>query len=86
MAGRFCLFYGVHPPSPLQVTEQRDGELLMSATRASEAGLPAILASDLNDVGWSATTRLMRRATNLLDPRIGRGMYATFHADRPFLR
>jgi len=85
--GRPFLFYGVHPPPPpLQDTGPRDAELLIVARQASHAGLPAIVAGDLNDVGWSHTTRLMRRATSMLDPRIGRGMYATFHAAWPLLR
>lgn len=85
--GRPFVFYGVHPPPPpLQDTDQRDGELLIAGRQASDAGLPAILAGDLNDVGWSATTRLLRRVTDLLDPRVGRGMYPTFHAQYPPMR
>ncbi len=31
-------------------------------------------------------TRLFRRVSNMLDPRIGRGLYATFNARRRLLR
>jgi len=85
--GQPFLFYGVHPPPPpLQDTLQRDAELLIVGRQASHAGLPALVAGDLNDVGWSSTTRLLRRTTNMLDPRIGRGMYATFSANSRLMR
>jgi endonuclease/exonuclease/phosphatase (EEP) superfamily protein YafD len=86
--GELVDFYGLHPepPSTFQDTGERDAELLLVGREASNASHPVIVAGDLNDVAWSHTTRLFQRTSGLLDPRIGRGMYNTYHADLPFLR
>ncbi|RPI23585.1 MAG: endonuclease [Acidobacteria bacterium] len=86
--GELVDFYGLHPepPSTFQDTDERDAELLLVGREAKNASHPVIVAGDLNDVAWSHTTRLFQRTSGLLDPRIGRGMYNTYHADLPFLR
>lgn len=78
---------GLHPrpPRPGQDTEERDAELIVAAKEARAIGLPAIAIGDFNDVAWSDTTRLFMQMGQFIDPRIGRGTYATFPADMTYL-
>ena len=83
-------FHVVHPTPPAPGenprSTERDVELLMLAQRLEDNDEPTIVTGDLNDVAWSATTQLFRLRSGLLDPRIGRGMFNTFHAWHWYLR
>ena len=76
------------PPRPdiQQDSNLRDAELVSAAREVSTFDEPTIVAGDLNDVAWSYTTNLFQKLTGFLDPRIGRGLYSTFHADHWWLR
>lgn len=81
-------FYGVHPkpPMPGSDTYERDTELLIIGKKIRKIKNPTIVAGDLNDVGWSVTSKLFRKYSGLVDPREGRGLYNTYSVFVPFLR
>jgi endonuclease/exonuclease/phosphatase (EEP) superfamily protein YafD len=82
---------GLHPRPPEPIRDQnstpRDAELVVVGRAIREEGdRPTVVAGDLNDVAWSPTTELFVRLSGLLDPRVGRGFYNSFHADKVYLR
>ncbi len=76
------------PPNPDYATEttERDAEVLIIGREVDSRDKPTIVAGDFNDVAWSRTTKLFQKASGLLDPRVGRGMFNTFNARNPLLR
>lgn len=87
-SGAMIGFHGIHPQPPHvgQDTAERDAELVIVGRRVRAHARPAIVAGDLNDVAWSRTNELFQKVSGLLDPRIGRGIYPTFHAHWRLLR
>ncbi len=78
---------GLHPrpPRPEQDTDERDAELVIAARHAAAQSIPVLAIGDFNDVAWSDTSSLFKRLGALLDPRIGRGPFATYPADKTWL-
>ncbi len=81
-------FVGLHPrpPVPGENTDERDAQVLYAARFAGGSGKPVVTMGDFNDVAWSDTSQRFKRVGGYLDPRIGRGLYASFKATSWVLR
>jgi endonuclease/exonuclease/phosphatase (EEP) superfamily protein YafD len=81
-------FIGLHPrpPVPGNTTAVRDKQIKDAALMTESSERPTVVMGDFNDVAWSWTTKRFKRYGNLLDPRVGRGMISSFHADNPLMR
>jgi len=88
--GHRFVFFGVHPPPPSPTEEdnskERDGDLLSVAKKVRDCKLPVVVAGDFNNVAWAKSSVLFKKASRLIDARIGRGILATFHAKYWFFR
>ncbi|QIE59443.1 endonuclease/exonuclease/phosphatase family protein [Rasiella rasia] len=88
--GEEVFFTCLHPapPSPTEndTSKERDAELMLTGNHIREVDKPTVVCGDMNDVVWSRTTRLFKKMTGMIDPRIGRGFFPTYHAGYWFMR
>jgi endonuclease/exonuclease/phosphatase (EEP) superfamily protein YafD len=86
--GALFRFVGLHPqpPMPGDDTEERDAQILYAARFARADEVPLVAMGDFNDAAWSDTARRFKHYGRYVDPRIGRGIYASFDANRPLFR
>lgn len=80
--------YTLHPepPKPGASTYDRDTEILIVGRRIRNLNRPAVVVGDLNDVGWSHTSKLFQKYSRMLDPRKGRGLFNTYNVFIPLFR
>ena len=86
--GRTFRFIGLHPKPPVPGidSDERDAEILYAARFAQKSAVPLVVMGDFNDVAWSHTSHRFKRVGGYLDPRVGRGRYASFDANRWWFR
>ncbi|OPH33665.1 endonuclease/exonuclease/phosphatase family protein [Moraxella equi] len=89
-SNEWVYIYCLHPmpPSPTEsaTATDRDAELLLVGREIEFMDEPVLVFGDLNDVAWSSTSQLFQKISGLLDPRKGRGLFNTFHANYPLFR
>ena len=78
---------GLHPRPPLpgESTESRDENIAKAGARTSGDSDNVVAVGDFNDVPWSRTTQNFVAMGDYLDPRVGRGTFATFPSDWRFI-
>lgn len=88
--GKQFQLYAIHPTPPMlqhnPMSSDRDKELMLTSIASNKSSLPVMVLGDFNDVAWSDSTQLTKTIGKLLDLRIGRGFFNTYHAQYPIFR
>ncbi len=81
-------YVGLHPRPPLPGTDSdfRDKQMLYAARFARKSTLPIVAMGDFNAAAWSRASRHFKQVGEFLDPRVGRGLVASFDARSRLLR
>lgn len=81
-------FVGLHPQPPIPGvdSDERDTQILYAARFARRSGMPLVAMGDFNDAAWSDTAQSFKTLGRYLDPRVGRGLFASFSANSWLLR
>ena len=76
------------PPSPTEneTSKERDAELMLVGKICRQSVEATLVCGDLNDVVWSKNSRLFIKMTGYKNPRVGRGLFSSFHTKYPLFR
>ncbi|MDT7951960.1 MAG: endonuclease/exonuclease/phosphatase family protein [Acetobacteraceae bacterium] len=80
--------YAVHPRPPQvgQSAAERDAQLMATALAAHGDTEAHLVAGDLNAVPWDDILRRVETIGRVADPRVGRGLFITWNANRTFAK
>ena len=81
-------FVGLHPrpPVPGNTTIERDQQIRRAALLADRKRLPVVAMGDFNDAAWSYSSQRFKEYGGFRDPRVGRGLLASFDAHSWIMR
>lgn len=87
--GQPFIFVGLHPQPPTpdgDDADERDAQIVYAARFARRTDTPLVAMGDFNEAAWSKGAQDFKRVGCYVDPRVGRGLYASFHAQHLMIR
>jgi endonuclease/exonuclease/phosphatase (EEP) superfamily protein YafD len=88
-AGRPFVFLGLHPQPPTPDgadTDERDAQIIYAARFARSEDRPLVAMGDFNEAAWSKGAKDFKRVGGYVDPRVGRGLFASIDARHFMIR
>ncbi|WP_019997315.1 endonuclease/exonuclease/phosphatase family protein [Aureimonas ureilytica] len=87
-SGDKARLYAIHPRPPQvgQSTAERDGQMMAVALEAHDDTLPHVVMGDMNSVPWEEIAARLQHIGGFRDPRVGRGLFVTWNANRTLLK